>query len=51
MLGKPVVIPIDTKNLRKEKIHFLDAVNIIKKKRYSLIKGRTCANDIRQKNN
>ena len=50
MPGKPVVVPIDVGALTyKEKGRALEAVNLIKDKRDGKIKGRTCADAIKQK--
>ena len=48
--GKPVVIPIDPVLLTQEnKKHALAAVHLIKEKRGGDIKGRTCADDSKQR--
>ena len=50
MPGKTVVTAINPKTLSAEdKAKSLNAVNIIKQKRDGTIKGRTCANGIKQK--
>ena len=49
--GNPVIVPINIESLTDEdKRKSLKAVNLIKVKRCSKIKGRTCANGSRQRN-
>ena len=50
MERKPVVTPLDTEKLSyKDKKKALEAFNLIKDKRTRVIKGRTCADDGKQK--
>ena len=50
MKGKPVVVPTNPDNLTpKQKKEALEAVNLIKEKRDGKIKGRTCANEKKQR--
>ena len=50
MPGKPVIAPIPFEELtdKKDKEQALEAVNLIKEKRYGKLKVRTCANGLRQ---
>ena len=50
MKGKHVVVPTDPSKLTKsERWASVDAVNLIKQKRNGDIKGKTCANDKKQR--
>ena len=50
MEGNPVVTPIDTGTLYfEDKSKGIEAVNVMKDKRCVQIKGRTCADDNKQK--
>ena len=48
--GKPVVVPVDATSLTPiEKKKALPAVNLIKRKRNGILKGRSCVNGSRQR--